>query len=263
MNPTRRRTYIVIATLCIMAVVAAIAWLGFVASGLDARLQQESAARLTSDRDRSSLADDVRALRGQVLDAGETPVAPEPSVPTSPALTDAQVRALAGDVVNELGATPAAVSALIDAAVARVEATPGPPPSPATVRAATQKVTTAYLKANPPPAGQDGRDGRDGTNGADSTVPGAQGEKGDTGAAGVGVASARFDTDSCSIVQTLTDGTEQSFGPLCGDDGEDGEDAVPFTFRFTVPGPGGSPGTTYECTIPSAGADPQDCAPIP
>jgi Collagen triple helix repeat (20 copies) len=69
--------------------------------------------------------------------------------------------------------------------------------------------------------GKNGLDGKEGLAGAvGPTGPaGSQGEKGDPGAT--------------------------------GDTGPSGTSAVPFTFIFTVPGNGLSPGTTFSCTITS------------
>lgn len=69
--------------------------------------------------------------------------------------------------------------------------------------------------------GQDGKDGSPGPAGPPGSTgpPGPKGDKGDTGDA--------------------------------GSNGADGTPAVPFTFRFTIPGNGNSGDTTYVCTVDS------------
>lgn len=83
-------------------------------------------------------------------------------------------------------------------------------------------------------SGQDGRDGFNGIDGQDGEPgqPGADGQPGTPGKDGV-------------------DGKDGAPGKD-GVDGKDGQSAYPFSFTFEVPGPGGSPGTTYTvaCTAP-------------
>lgn len=86
------------------------------------------------------------------------------------------------------------------------------------------------------PAGMDGTDGTEGTDGAPG-APGAQGEPGAIGAPGPAGPQGPA-------------GPEGATGPA-GPQGEPGQSAFPFTFAFTVTGPGNQ-ATTYTVTCTAA-----------
>lgn len=252
----QHKAWIVTGVVAVLVAIACVAALGYYVFTLDSELQRETAARVASDVESKGLTEDVNALRAQVISEGEKPVVPPPGpVETSPDLTDTEVRSLALQIVQDYGVSQQAVTALVDAAVARVETTPGPPgesgpaPTPEAVMEATEAIVVPFLQANPPPpgeAGRDGVDGQDGEPGADSTVPGPQGEPGN------GITESAFDETSCVLTFSYTDGTTQELGPVCG------EDAFPFTIRFTVPTNGGK-SVTVTCALTEATTEPQDC----
>lgn len=119
----------------------------------------------TSDEVIGDLAADVSALRDQLIEAGERPVAPEPGV---------TIREIAGPQ-GEQGATGAQGSAGRDGRDG-VDGTDGITP------ACWFEQAQCVGPAGPP--GPSGADGVDGQNGADSTVPGPQGPQGPAGADG-------------------------------------------------------------------------------
>ncbi|HMM95413.1 hypothetical protein [Phycicoccus sp.] len=221
-----RRGWLAIAVAAALIAVGIVAGLGYKVVVLsDAVNEQKSTtsketqARVEADADRRELAErlddavsDVNALRNQVLANGERPVVEAPSRAATP-LSDAEVRAVALQVVRTYAVDSNAVNAIVSAAVAKVEKTPGPKgdgPTQDEVLDAVQSVVIPYLAANPPKDGVNGKDGADGA----------------PGAPGVGIKSVTFDDTRCLIVTTLTDGSTQELGPVCG------KDAYPVTIRF-------------------------------
>lgn len=84
-----------------------------------------------------------------------------------------------------------------------------PTPGRTPTRDEVANVVTAVLLANPPPPGQDGTPG----------TPGA------SGASGTSVTQATL--DGCNVVFTLSDGSTNSVGPVCGQKGDPGAEGQP------------------------------------
>src|SRR5512139_2124358 len=98
----RQRLWSVVGALAVLVAITVVAALGYQVFTLDSELQRETTARLASDAESGSLAEDVNALRAQVIAQGERPVAPPATTdPPDTELSDADVRTLALQVVRD------------------------------------------------------------------------------------------------------------------------------------------------------------------
>lgn len=228
----QERAWLVVGALSVLIGIAVVAFLGYRSIVLtdkvekqEAVIQSEVSARVSADEERARTSsrlneaiDDVNVLRAQVLASGEEP-AVDPLPPEDTVLTEDEARNLTLELVRAYSVDEPAVRGIVNAAVRKIETTPGPPGdsvTPQQVYDATEAVVLPWLMANPPKNGADGR----------------------------GIKAVTLRDDGCTLVTTLTDGTSNELGPICGArgpagaDGKNGADALPFTIRFRFPGRG-------------------------